>query len=78
MLQNWKLPLAPDPKPGRCSVVSCVVWLCTEPHRNHNEKLAAQHNKLPDAGLEEVMTFQSMCASVEGNSEVPDLKLHVL
>lgn len=48
------------------------------PQRSHNEKLAVQYNKLPDAGLQQVTASQSPCAAWEEISRAPDLELHVL
>lgn len=58
------------------SVVSYDFALSSQ--RNRNEKLAAQYNKLPDAGLQQVTASQSPCAAWEEISRAPDLELHVL
>ena len=46
--------------------------------RNHSEKSAAQYNKSPDTGLQEVTAFQSAHAPWEEISRAPDLELNVL
>lgn len=58
------------------SVVSYDFAL--SPQRNRSEKLAAQYNKLPDAGLWQVTAVQSVHEPWKEISRAPDLELYVL
>ena len=59
--------------------MSVVLYdFALSPQGNRSEKSAAQYNKSPDAGLQQVTAFQSVHAPWEEISQAPDLELYVL